>query len=756
MYRVIAYNEATDSAGFVVLDQRVNRTVIEGKLTLKESDVDDLTLTVGRNSPLFDNVRPFHTHVSVYDGDDLIFRGRAIKPKNSMETSGMFQREFTFESIEAYLLDSAQRFYEGVGESPETFLKHLIEVHNSQVEDFQKFQVRKVTVTNSKDDAYRQIDYPKTRDCIKDKLISSLGGYLVVEYNPNGPHYLDYLQDIGADHKSDTPIQLAKNLQSACREIDPTKVITRLIPLGKTEEAESVTVEGGTGSTTGVTTAINGDWGEAIKNAATMMDVNISDNDVSRIKSLIQHESNGNDTVQNNWDINAQLGHPSIGLIQFIQPTFDKYKVSGYENIKVGFHQLLALFNDSNWSSDVRLGGWSPTGSKRMDKPAKAGSVSGSWGWPFPDVGEGSFSGGQLFGVHPGGEFRQNGFHDGLDFGSVDHPGSQVHAIHGGTVVKKGYMGGLQWYFVTHSSDGFNIVYQEAFGSESNIAVNVGQTVNTGDVVGTRNTSHLHVGVTKKDFSEAIGKSFINDGTWLDPQQLIKQGGDGSTTSDKDTTVSDNNSARPKITVASVNNGLDYIDIPDLIKEFGIIEGTVEFSDVSDPSQLMAQAQAWIKAQTIPESWSITAVELGLPNFKHFKVGDRYQFVNQYVAQSQLLRVTQKEVDLLKPHSSTLTIGNVAMGITDYQLENNRTQVSDLQQVRAMINDLSQSQVSTSSSGSNAVAVSTVTNQDISQLKFDIQKLQGVISDQIPAGYVSQTDFDALKKEVEAMKGSGA
>ena len=54
-----------------------------------------------------------------------------------------------------------------------------------------------------------------------------------------------------------------------------------------------------------------------------------------------------------------------------------------------------------------------------------------SWGWPFPNVGEGNFMGGQLFGVNAGGEFRPNGFHDGLDFGSVDHPGSAVHAVHG-------------------------------------------------------------------------------------------------------------------------------------------------------------------------------------------------------------------------------------------------------------------------------------------------------------------------------------
>lgn len=750
MYRIIGYNEPTDTAGFVILDQRVGRTVIEGKLTLKESDIDDLTLVVAKNNPLFDNVKTFHTHVEVYDDKELIFRGRAIKPKKSMESSGEFRREYIFEDIEAYLLDSVQRFYEGVGEKPIDFLKHLIEVHNSQVDKFQQFEVRNVTVTDSKDDAYRQIDYPKTRDAIKDKLLQSLGGYVVTTYKPGGPNYLDYLKDIGQDHKNDTPIQLSRNMKSASVQIDPTKVITRLVPLGKTLEPETVTVDGDSGSTTGVTQAVNGDWTEAIKNAAYMMGItDLSQNDIDRIKSLIQHESNGNETIQNNWDSNAAAGHPSIGLLQYIQPTFDRYKVSGYENIRVGFHQLLALFNDSNWRSDIRLGGWGPTGSKRMDKPAHAGSKSGSWAWPFPNVGEGSFMQAQRFGNDGG--YRTNSFHDGLDFGSVDHPGSEVHAIHGGTVTFKGYMGGLGNYVVTHSSDGFNIVYQEAFSSQSKIRVNVGDQIKTGDIIGWRDLDHLHVGVTKADFYKAVQKSFINDGTWLDPQQLIKNGGDGSQASDKSQEVSNKDSARPKLTIADVNGGKDYLDIPDLQKEFGIIEGTVEFDNVNDPNVLLQQAKAWIQAQRIPESWSLTAIEVGLSNFNHFKVGDRYMFINPYVAKDQLLRLVQKKIDLLKPHASTLTIGDKQIGLTDYQLEVNRNQQA-FERVRVLVNQMAAVQAN-AAVNQNPVVVDAGTGEDVSQLKFDMTQLQKVIKDQIPTDYVSVDEFNKLKKQVEALKG---
>ncbi|OQQ90224.1 peptidase M23 [Ligilactobacillus salivarius] len=163
-----------------------------------------------------------------------------------------------------------------------------------------------------------------------------------------------------------------------------------------------------------------------------------------------------------------------------------------------------------------------PIVQETTDETSGGSSSGGSWGWPFPSVGEGSFSLGQRFGYDGG--FRPNSFHDGLDFGSVDHPGSKVHAVHGGKVIIKSYMGGLENYVVIHSDDGYNIVYQEAFSSMSDIRVNVGDVVNTGDIIGYRNTDHLHIGITKVDFNTAVGKSFTNDGTWLDPLELIKNG----------------------------------------------------------------------------------------------------------------------------------------------------------------------------------------------------------------------------------------
>ena len=46
----------------------------------------------------------------------------------------------------------------------------------------------------------------------------------------------------------------------------------------------------------------------------------------------IMRESAGDPNAQNGWDVNAQNGTPSKGLLQVIQPTFDAYHVAGTAN----------------------------------------------------------------------------------------------------------------------------------------------------------------------------------------------------------------------------------------------------------------------------------------------------------------------------------------------------------------------------------------------------------------------------------------
>ena len=105
---------------------------------------------------------------------------------------------------------------------------------------------------------------------------------------------------------------------------------------------------------------------EMIKKAAARMKVNVTAGDISHIMTVVQHESNNQAHAQNNWDINAQEGHPSKGVLQFIDGTFNKYAMPGHHDIWKPFDQLLAMFNDTTWRSDLTLGGWGPSGNRRF------------------------------------------------------------------------------------------------------------------------------------------------------------------------------------------------------------------------------------------------------------------------------------------------------------------------------------------------------------------------------------------------------
>ncbi|WP_323706888.1 peptidoglycan DD-metalloendopeptidase family protein [Mammaliicoccus vitulinus] len=115
-----------------------------------------------------------------------------------------------------------------------------------------------------------------------------------------------------------------------------------------------------------------GKWSGDIKKAAKRMKVNLTGGELKGIIAQIQRESNGNAGVTqgNIGDINNLLGTPAQGLLQYVPSTFKSYAVKGHNNIKSGYDQLLAFFNNSNWRRDLPYGksGWGPSGGRRYAK----------------------------------------------------------------------------------------------------------------------------------------------------------------------------------------------------------------------------------------------------------------------------------------------------------------------------------------------------------------------------------------------------
>ena len=335
-------------------------------------------------------------------------------------------------------------------------------------------------------------------------------------------------------NRTDNVFRYLNNMTTANLQSDGNDLVNDCWVYGGKVEKDITSVSAGGN---GVSEPVNGDWTPVIKNAAGLVGEKLSQADIDLIKAQINLESSGREDAKGGDD--GLSDGIAMGLLQFKQGTFNYYCRPPYTNIWHGLDQLIALMNVPNWRNQITgRHGWSPSGAPVSKATITAQpATDNSWGWPFP-CGEGTFSGGQLFGVQPGGGFRINGFHDGLDFGSIDHPGNEVHAIHGGKVTTAATWGGseIKWYLVITDSTGLNVEYQEAFGSQNNITVGYGQEVHTGDVIGYRTTDHLHVGITRMNVQQAFGHAFSNDGTWLDPKAMIESGGSISPSGDSGST----------------------------------------------------------------------------------------------------------------------------------------------------------------------------------------------------------------------------
>ncbi|MGZ0942301.1 CHAP domain-containing protein, partial [Streptococcus thermophilus] len=86
-------------------------------------------------------------------------------------------------------------------------------------------------------------------------------------------------------------------------------------------------------------------WRDSVVKALEANGIEATNFRVSKILATIKRESNGNPNAQNNWDINALRGDPSVGLMQTIGRTFNAYKHPGHNNIRNGYDNLLAAIN---------------------------------------------------------------------------------------------------------------------------------------------------------------------------------------------------------------------------------------------------------------------------------------------------------------------------------------------------------------------------------------------------------------------------
>lgn len=217
----------------------------DGRIVKGINTIDTFTFSMLPSNAGFHLVNEFTTRVTVYNTakDRYDFIGRVLYPETSMGDDGLITKEVTCESIAGYLCDSQQEYVETKNWTVKGLLKHLIDCHNSQVEEYKQFTIGEVTATDTNDNLYLGIQRENTWDSIADKLIKQIGGELRFRVI-DGVNYIDYLEKVGEE--KETEIALSVNMKSITREQNPTAYITRLYPYGckLTKEVRTTDADG--------------------------------------------------------------------------------------------------------------------------------------------------------------------------------------------------------------------------------------------------------------------------------------------------------------------------------------------------------------------------------------------------------------------------------------------------------------------------------------------------------------------------------
>lgn len=205
--------------------------ITQAKLHEDAENIDSLTLSAPHNHPYLQDIVPLVSTIVCKKDDTIVFEGRAIDDGSDFYNT----HTWTCESCMAYLKDTIQPPFQYSG-TLRGLMEYFIGVHNEAVEEKKQFVLGEVTVVDDNDYiSYSNSEYSVTMDAIRDKLISTHGGYLQIRYS-GGNRYLDYLADFNA--RSLQTVEFGKNLLDVKITRDHTARATALIPLGAIIEQE--------------------------------------------------------------------------------------------------------------------------------------------------------------------------------------------------------------------------------------------------------------------------------------------------------------------------------------------------------------------------------------------------------------------------------------------------------------------------------------------------------------------------------------
>jgi|GEM_PF-402095 phage minor structural protein, N-terminal domain protein len=129
-----------------------------------------------------------------------------------------------------------------------------------------------------------------------------------------------------------------------------------------------------------------------------------------------------------------------------------------------------------------------------------------------------------------------------------------------------------------------------------------------------------------------------------------------------------NGETAERLDISSVNDGKMFIDDEEAIEKFGVIVGTAEFDNITLPENLLKAGREYLKNNNrIKKAYEAQVLDLSVIDKEHenIRCGNTYRFVNSFMGLDEELRIMKRTVDIYKPYSPVVEIGDRAERITD-------------------------------------------------------------------------------------------
>lgn len=208
------------------------------------------------------------------------------------------------------------------------------------------------------------------------------------------------------------------------------------------------------------------------------------------------------------------------------------------------------------------------------------------------------------------------------------------------------------------------------------------------------------------------------------------------------TTIDENGNeveTEERLTIATINNGLDYVEAEDYAQQYGIKYGTVIFDDVTDPSNLMMKGIEWLAANNgLAISHDIDALDLSIIglDIDDFVLYDRYPVINPALGINDILQIVKKTTNIVEPHNSSFEMGDTMKRLSDAMIDN----ISGLNSTKNEIATTIANEVT-----KQTTTIYTYINQTVSDFGISDDEIWAAVSDKT----IAQSEYETFSTTVK-------